>query len=92
MIRSLLLLAAYFLLQNLYALDFDWNQNTRNAYTEIRELRLTSGREILKKEMANAGIKLYLENYADIVYLLVTEDPIYFKQAQDREDERLEAI
>lgn len=92
MIRSLLLLAAYFLLQNLYALDFDWNQNTRNAYTEIRELRLTSGREILKKEMANAGIKLYLENYADIVYLLVTEDPTYFKQAQDREDERLEAI
>lgn len=90
--RYALLLASYCLLQNLTASDFDWNKTTRTAYTEIRELRLTSGRELLKKEVTNSGIKLYLENYADIVYLLVTEDPAYFKQAQNREDERLDAV
>jgi predicted negative regulator of RcsB-dependent stress response len=69
------------------------NPELQRAYTEIRELRINSGRQILAKEKAKKipsdGFDIYLENYADIVSLLVSDDVALYTQLIDREEEML---
>ncbi len=70
-----------------------FNPELQRAYTEIRELRINAGRQILTKEKArnlpSDGFDVYIENYADIVALLVSDDPILYKQFAENADERL---
>ncbi|MFN8356941.1 MAG: tetratricopeptide repeat protein [Spirosomataceae bacterium] len=72
--------------------DFEWNQQTRQAYQDIRKLKVASGKAILAQESPQNGIKVFLDDYADMVYLLISEDPAYFKKVQNLEDERLELV
>ncbi len=90
-----LLFTVYCLLFTIYC-EAQSNPELKRAYTEIRELKITVGRQILAKEKArnipSDGFDIYTENYADIVSLLVSDDPVLYAQTADNEDIRLNIL
>jgi hypothetical protein len=67
----------------------------QKAYFEIQKLRISEATEIIKQEkIKNPGnpFIVYLENYADLYYLLVSEDKKAYKNWQGKEDQRLEIL
>jgi hypothetical protein len=67
----------------------------QKAYFEIQKLRLPAARQLIDTERnqqpANAFIP-YLDNYADLHYLLISEDKAAYKLLSQKEDQRLESI
>lgn len=67
----------------------------QKAYFEIQKLRLPSARQLIDAERgqqpANAFIP-YLDNYADLHYLLISEDKAAYKVLAQKEDQRLASI
>jgi tetratricopeptide (TPR) repeat protein len=67
----------------------------QKAYFEIQKLRLPIARTLIEEERAidpnNAFIQ-YLDNYADLHYLLISEDQKAFKVMSAAEDARLNTI
>ncbi|PWJ57407.1 tetratricopeptide repeat protein [Dyadobacter jejuensis] len=67
----------------------------QKAYFEIQKLRLDTARELLKQarsQDANNAFITYLDNYADLHYLLITEDRKAYKSLLSQEDQRLEQL
>jgi hypothetical protein len=75
--------------------DIVFTPKLQKAYFEIQKLRLPAARVLIdaerSSENANALIP-YLDNYADLHYLLISEDKKAYKQLSQRENPRLEAI
>ncbi len=72
--------------------DFDFTPNLQKAYSEVFKLRVQSGRELLLKENARNPFKIYVEDFADMVELINSENESLYEKWQDREDERLEVV
>ena len=67
----------------------------QKAYFEIQKLRIQPARILIDEErLANAGNGFveYLDNYADLHYLLISEDKAAYKKMAEKEDERLSAL
>ena len=67
----------------------------QRAYFEIQKLKIQSARDLIDEERAaNAdnGLVQYLDNYADLHYLLISEDKEAFKKLLEKEDERLSKL
>ena len=67
----------------------------QRAYFEIQKLKIQSARDLINEERAaNAdnGLVQYLDNYADLHYLLISEDKEAFKKLLEKEDERLSKL
>lgn len=90
MLRQLIFLLL--ISSKLNAGDFDFGSNLQQAYAEVLKLRISPGKALLAKEPQNNGLRLYIENYADIAYLLVSENPTYYRKAVEKEDERLSLL
>ncbi len=74
---------------------FDFNTGCRQAYKEIIQLKLSSGRQILEAEKkANPDnlIPWFLENYIDFFVLFFNEDPSEFTSLEDNEERRLQLM
>lgn len=69
-----------------------WTPNTQRAYTEVLKLRLGQARALVATEPVGSPMRVYVENYADVAQLLISEDPSYYKIAASREDTRLDAL
>jgi tetratricopeptide (TPR) repeat protein len=82
-----------FLLLGFYGSYAQFNPELQRAYTEIRELKINAGRQILAKEKArnipSNGFDIYVENYADIISILVSDDPVLYTQLSDNEELKL---
>ena len=74
------------------ATDFVFTPNLQKAYSDVQKLRMQSARFLLAKESNANGLKLYVENYAEIVTLLVSEDQAQFQKWKSNEDKRLNAL
>ena len=71
--------------------------NLVRAYEETTKLRVELAKQYLAKEkdekgLINKGFGLYVENYADMVTLMVSDDARLFGQLAPRQDQRLEAL
>jgi tetratricopeptide (TPR) repeat protein len=65
------------------------------AYFEIQKLRLDKARALLDQERIqnpDNGALIYLDNYADMYYLLISEDKAAYDKLSAREDSRLDAL
>lgn len=75
--------------------DVIFTPKLQKAYFEIQKLRLPSARALIDaertSEKTNAFIP-YLDNYADLHYLLISEDKKAYKELSQQENLRLEAI
>jgi tetratricopeptide (TPR) repeat protein len=75
-----------------------WTPNLQQAYTELNKGRLQPARQLLAAEAQtdNAevpnGIRLFVENYADMLALLASDDDRLFAQLAPREAARLDAL
>lgn len=67
----------------------------QKAYFEIQKLRIQPARNLIDEERASNtgnGFIQYLDNYADLHYLLISEDKIAYKKMSEKEDERLASL
>ncbi|MCE7066742.1 hypothetical protein LZG73_15690 [Dyadobacter sp. CY326] len=67
----------------------------QKAYFEIQKLRLPAARSLLDSErnaQSNNAFLPYLDNYADLHYLLISEDKKAYKLLSQQEDSRLELV
>jgi len=67
----------------------------QRAYFEIQKLKIQSARDLINEERsANTGngFVQYLDNYADLHYLLISEDKTAYKKLLEAEDERLSQL
>ena len=96
LILSLLILSASsaFAIQT-KAYEVKFTPRLQRAYFEIQKLRLQSARTLIDEERslneAN-GLIPYLDNYADLHYLLISEDKAAYKKLSEKEEQRLAAI
>lgn len=72
--------------------DVRFTPKLQKAYFEIQKLRIEPARVLIEEERKadpeNAFIT-YLDNYADLHYLLISEDKTAFKEWSKKEDSRL---
>ena len=67
----------------------------QRAYFEIQKLKLESARNLIDEERAansENGFVEYLDNYADLHYLLISEDKAAYKKLVENEDLRLSKL
>jgi len=75
--------------------DVIFTPKLQRAYFDIQKLRIQSARELIEEERKvnpSNGLIQYLDNYADLHYLLISEDKKAFKLWSDKEDLRLAAL
>ncbi len=67
----------------------------QKAYFEIQKLRLQTARNLIdeERELNRDNVFVdYLDNYADMHYLMISENRSAFKKLVDQEDSRLSAV
>jgi len=77
------------------ATRLDFNPRLQLAYFETQKLRLDKARVLLAQERLenpDNGALIYVENYADMYYLLISEDRAAYNKLSKKEEERLAAL
>ncbi|GAB3560337.1 tetratricopeptide repeat protein [Spirosoma fluminis] len=89
MIRCLILVL--FTTQLALAQDFTWTPGLQRVYADLQKLKVQPARQALTTEPTN-GVRIFLDDYADMLTLVTSDDDRAFTRLSDREDERLDAI
>ncbi len=74
------------------AADFEWSPKMQQAYLDIIKLKLTKGQQELASDLPSNGVALYLDDYADMLYLLLTEDRSSYEALVKKGEDRLERL
>ncbi len=77
------------------AADVDFTPRLQLAYFEVQKLRLNKARGLIDQErdqMPDNGAVAYLDNYADMYYLLISEDKSAYNVLSKKEDSRLDEL
>lgn len=75
------------------AQDFVWTPNLQQAFSELTRGRLQPARQLLAAEPDRPnGIRIFLDDYADMVALLASDDDRLFAQLASREATRLNQL
>ncbi|MDR6194332.1 tetratricopeptide repeat protein [Siphonobacter sp. SORGH_AS_0500] len=90
--KRLLFFTLFFASFHGYSSDFEWNTKTQQAYLDIFKLKLTKGQQELSSELGTNGVALYLDDYADMLYLLLTEDRRSYEALVKKGEQRLERL
>ena len=75
-----------------FAQDFAWTPGLQHAYTDLQKLNVQSAQQQLDHEAATNGIRIFLDDYADMLRLVSSDDDQVFATINDREDDRLDAL
>jgi tetratricopeptide (TPR) repeat protein len=73
------------------AQDFVWTPGLQRTFSDLQKLRTLPGNPSTSQEPAN-GVSLFVDDYADMLRLVTTDDDRLFSQLSDREGERLDAL
>jgi len=74
------------------AQDFVWTPGLQRAYAELQKGRILPARQLLAREPAQNGIRLFIDDYADMLQLVAADDERLFAQLSPREDDRIDAL
>ncbi len=74
------------------AADFEWTPRVQQAYLDIFKLKLNKGRQELAPELKTNGVALYLDDYADMLALLLTEDRKAYESMEKNGEKRLQQL
>lgn len=90
------LLIFWLTVTGVHAQDFAWTPAQQRAYADLRKLKIQPARRTLAREPANdgagTGTRIFLDDYADMLTLVTSDDDRLFGQLSDREEERLDAL
>lgn len=75
-----------------FANDFEFTPNLQNAYSELCKLKVQHAKQLLAKEPINNGIRIWLEDFADMIVLFASEDEKEYERLAENEDKRLDLI
>lgn len=79
-----------------YGQDFAWTPAQQRAYADLQKLKIQSARQLLGGEpvdnLTGSGIRIFLDDYADMLTLVTSDDERLFERLNDREDDRLDAL
>ena len=74
-----------------HAQDFAWTPGLQRAYADLQKLRVEPGRQAASREPAN-GVRLFVDDYADMLTLVTSDDDRLFDRLSSRENDRLDAL
>ena len=75
------------------AQDFVWTPAQQRAYADLQKLRIQPALQTLSQGKSTAnGVRIFLDNYADMLRLVTSDDESLFASLSKREDERLDAL
>lgn len=77
---------------NSYGNDFELTPNLQLAYQELMQLKVQHARQLLAQESPKNGIKIWLDDFADMIVLFSSEDENEYEKLSDNEDKRLDLI
>lgn len=68
---------------------YSFSRNLQQAYWEVFKLKVNAAKALLAKEKSPNALAVYVENYTDMVTLLVSDNKALFEQLSPNEDKRL---
>ncbi|GAB3959831.1 hypothetical protein GCM10028805_56670 [Spirosoma harenae] len=71
---------------------FSWTPGLQRAYIDLQKLQIQPAQQLLARESSANGIRIFLDDYADMMTLVTSDDDQVFDKLSDREDERLDAL
>lgn len=74
------------------AQDFVWTPGLQRAYADLLKLKVQPARQRLSTESARNGIRIYADDYADMLTLLFSDDEKAYAKIASREAERLDQL
>ncbi len=76
----------------LQAQDFAWTPGLQRAYADLQKARLPPARQTLAREPTQNGIRVFVDDYADMLAIVTSDDDQLFAQFSQRESQRLDAL
>lgn len=73
------------------AQDFVWTPGLQRTFTNLQKLRTVASGSATSREPTN-GVSVFVDDYADMIRLVTSDDDRLFSQLSDREGERLDAL
>ncbi|GAB3763949.1 tetratricopeptide repeat protein [Spirosoma pomorum] len=86
------LLLSLLFVQTVYGQSVVWTPGLRQAYTDLQELKVQTARQRINQESTDNGVRIFLDDYADMLTLVTSDDERLFAQYSSREDDRLDAL
>jgi tetratricopeptide (TPR) repeat protein len=86
------LFLCFLFIQTAYSQNVTWTPGLRQAYTDLQELKVQAARQRIAQESTDNGTRIFLDDYADMLTLVTSDDDRLFAQYSNREDERLDAL
>lgn len=74
------------------AQDFVWTPGLQRAYADLLKLKVQPARQQLSTEPGRNGIRIYADDYADMLTLLFSDDEKAYANMADREAGRLDQL
>lgn len=90
--RSVFLSCFLSLLVSAKAQDFAWTPGLQRAYSDLQKGKLTTARQILAREPVQNGIRVFVDDYADMLLLVTSDDDHLLADFSTRQDERIDAL
>lgn len=74
------------------AQDFNWTPNLQHAYADLQKLNVQAAQQTLTHESQRNGVRIFLDDYADMLLLSTTDNDQLFAALSDLEEDRLDAL
>ncbi|CCH55599.1 TPR repeat-containing protein [Fibrisoma limi BUZ 3] len=92
-IRLICIIRVLFFTLTANAQDFVWTPGLQRAYSDWQKLNVQPARRLMANEPSSTnGIRIFVDDFADMVTLLVSDDDKAFAKVKNREDARLDAL
>ena len=75
-----------------YAQDFVWTPGLLSAYADLQTLKIQSAQQRMASESATGGVRVFLDNYTDMLLLVTSDDDQLFAAKNEQESARLDAL
>ena len=75
-----------------YAQDFVWTPGLQSAYADLQKLKIQSAQQRMNRESATDGVRIFLDDYADMLLLVTSDDDRLFAAKSEQESARLDAL
>ncbi|WP_420148577.1 hypothetical protein [Spirosoma sp.] len=72
--------------------DFVWTSGLQQAYADLQKLKVQAAQQQLAAESSQNGIRIFLDDYVDMLTLVSSDDNATFENIGDREEERLDML
>ncbi|MFD2933400.1 tetratricopeptide repeat protein [Spirosoma flavum] len=74
------------------AQDFVWTPDFQRRYADLQKLTSQPAQQSLTHESTKNGVRIFLDDYADMLMLVTSDDDRLFSAMSDREEDRLDAL